>query len=249
MSFKINPLDSQIEYIDKNIPRHPFSLQICGSKGSGKTTTLLNMIYNKHIFYKKFDSLIWISPTIYNDDKVMELMNKDVLINKNKKYILGDNNVEKNLPVFHTQIDEDFVTEIVDKQNELVQTNGKKDCKLLLIFDDCLGTRILKSKKLLNLIIASRPLNISIIYLLQAYKTIPKTIRLNNSGLLLFELNNSKELRDIYDENTVSLDYPQWLQIFKYATANPFDFLFINYQNKKKFKMLRNFEEYIVFSD
>ena len=85
----------------------------------------------------------------------------------------------------------------------------------------------------------------------QAYKEIPKTIRVNYTCVILFEICNDKELETIHEEYPMGcIDKDKWLQMYNYATKEPFHFMYYNMQEKDKRKrVMKNFEEYIFMGD
>ena len=79
----------------------------------------------------------------------------------------------------------------------------------------------------------------------QNYKSLPKSLRLNMSQVLLFSTSNEAELKAIYDENSSSLGFKEWLKVYRQTTDKPFNCLVVNYQNKKDYRLSDAFEEFI----
>jgi hypothetical protein len=72
-------------------------------------------------------------------------------------------------------------------------------------------------------------------------------VRNNYSCLVLFETPNAKEIECIYEEFPVSLDKDSWMEMYQHATQEEHDFLFINNQQKKQLRCMRNFQEVLFF--
>lgn len=82
----------------------------------------------------------------------------------------------------------------------------------------------------------------------QAYKEIPKTVRTNFSCLIIFEIPNDKEIEVIYEENSLYMKRPQWMEAYQYAVEGDHDFMFINYQKPKRLRLMKNFDQ-VLFVD
>jgi hypothetical protein len=63
---------------------------------------------------------------------------------------------------------------------------------------------------------------------------------------VVFEIGNEREVQVIYEEFAMGLKLDDWLEIYRYCTTNDHDFLFIDFQKKKRFRMMRNFEQYMI---
>lgn len=79
----------------------------------------------------------------------------------------------------------------------------------------------------------------------QAYKEVPKTVRVNATIVILFEIANQQELHTVYEECNVGLKQDEWLQVYKYCTAEPFSFMVINYQKPKGQRIYKGFHEMV----
>jgi len=44
----------------------------------------------------------------------------------------------------------------------------------------------------------------------------------------------------------MGLKYDDWLAIYRYCTTNDYDFLFVDFQKKKRLRLMRNFEQYMT---
>ena len=57
----------QFKHIKAPLLKPPFLLVFNGSVRTGKSTILMNMIYNDNFYKDLFDKVIFISPTVHND--------------------------------------------------------------------------------------------------------------------------------------------------------------------------------------
>ena len=259
MSFEIKPLDAQVSQTMSNIPRIPFTLGIIAGKGGGKTTLLCQLLIKKEFYKEKFNQIYLLSPTAHNDsDKWNIVQSKNILI-ENKNIPKTRDNYEsvldkkekfnKKLTEIHTDMDEylDIINNISQRQQSMVETYGKQDAdNVLIILDDCLGHKLLKSNELMKMVIKSRHLKISMIIISQSYFGIHKTIRLNMSFWVLFHIANMKELGLIYEENNASFKQKEFESIFENITSKPFAFLCINHQNNTQHKLINSFKTFII---
>ena len=248
----IEPLDSQVNKGDsKEILKIPFSMNIVAQKGGGKTTLLLNLLSKPVFFRNKFDQIIYVSPTHKLDAKIHETINKDILKphpkKKNNIYnkILDTQEEEQRLFFFET-FEPEFFKGLMDSQEHMIQTKGKtKSPDILLILDDCITLDFIKSRFFLKVILNSRHYKISVILNSQTYYSVPKSIRLNTSLLVLFEITNELELKNIFAEHSCGLSNDEFLAVFKEITNIDYNFMTVNYQGSKKKRLMLNFENYI----
>lgn len=160
--------------------------------------------------------------------------------------------------------DEDFVNDLEDlmpimaEQNDMIQHirhNLHQDQKakyisdrILIVMDDQAGlfkggnTR----NPIVNFVLKHRHYNTSLIIVTQAYKAIPKTIRVNCNQLICFEISNQSELECIYEEHPCGLTEESWMKMFRYATRQPYAFLYVNDAFPKGHRCFVNFKEAIV---
>ncbi len=116
-----------------------------------------------------------------------------------------------------------------------METYGKKkSAPILIILDDVVGELDARRKEFLKKsYFGLRHFNGSIILLSQQYKSIPKSVRLNCSDTILFEVANEAELKDITDEQNVPKN--NFLNIYDFAIhVQPYSFLCIRHKNPKK---------------
>ena len=75
--------------------------------------------------------------------------------------------------------------------------NPSRKRKILIVFDDMIAD-IMSNKKfqaiIKDLFIRCRKLNISLVFIIQSYFSVPKVVRLNSTHYLIMKINNQREL-------------------------------------------------------
>lgn len=166
------------------------------------------------------------------------------------------------------QIDEDDmfmdinrIFPILEEQQEMVKflkeylKEEKKDedqaiylaDRLLVILDDQAGKFDNGTNTPLNnFVIRHRHFSASIIIVTQAYKAIPRTIRLSCLQLVLFDIGSQNELKGIYEDRGGTLDEKTWLEVYKYAVKDrPYSFLYFNNKFDDGKRYYKRFESMI----
>lgn len=244
---EIKPLDSQRKQATTVFAPLPFSSYYISQKGGGKTTLLLNTLYNPDIYKNKFNRILWFSPTAQFDDKVIQLkennptvqntaLKKEIQKRKGKDAGIMDTGGSGEEKQSGVEIIEEFTVgkmkEILESQKKVITefNKGLAD-NILLIMDDMVSAKVLRGKEFSQALFNSRHYKLSIVIISQSYFSLAKPLRLNMSQLLVFENGNKVELGRIYDENTLNLSKKEWMRAFKIATDEPYSFLNINYSN------------------
>lgn len=61
----------------------------------------------------------------------------------------------------------------------------------------------------------------------------------------MFEIGNEAEVQVIYEEYAMGLKRDDWLELYKHATEGDHSFLYINFQQQKRMRMMKNFSEFL----
>ena len=89
--------------------------------------------------------------------------------------------------------------------------------KKLIVFDDMIAD-IMTNKKfqaiVIELFIWSRKLNISLVFVIQSYYSVPKDARLNSTHYFIMKKNNRIELKKYYNWSFCRHCYRHWLSRF-----------------------------------
>ena len=228
---KVKPLfDDGDDYVDAphpNLLRIPFSLLLIAPKGSGKTTTLQNVL----MWYDKmFDAVFIFSPTVKLDKKWEQII---------KKLKIPDQNLFEKCREEEVS---NLIQQIKDANESLSQ---RKKIRTLLIFDDCVEL-LPKSKKVSfinRLAMNHRHYFISHIIVSQSFKKLDPVVRLNTTGTILFNCDNIAERRKIFEELAGNIGIRRFEELYMDVVSEKFSFLYLNYDTRKVF---RNFDEEIA---
>jgi len=126
---------------------------------------------------------------------------------------------------------------VCNTQNDIIKALEKKFGKeakfkadrILFILDDVVGTPLFKDNGFfMSWVTRHRHYSASAILVTQAYKKVPKTVRNNINGLVLFRMQNEKELQCIYEEYPLNMKFDEWLNLYQSLTEEPYSFMFIN---------------------
>ena len=211
------------------IPSHPFRLHISGSSGSGKTNCLLSLLTRKE-FYKDYFHIIFIvSLTAKKTDDVYDILEK----HKGKTKI-----------AFINELDETIIGGIMDTAAKIVEDKkAHKAPRVLMVFDDVVSEKKFLNKKEFNkCFIMSRHFNMSSVILSQKYNATPRTCRLNCDAVIYFPGSVSEDMVITEDYCPPGFSKKEFLLILKYATAEPYSFMFINMKCLHKTRYRKNFD-------
>ena len=88
---------------------------------------------------------------------------------------------------------------------------------------------VIKFKKLNPIVakwfIGGTKLNISLVFIIQSYFSVPKNIRLNSTHYFVMKIPNKKELQQIACNYSSDIDSQDFMNLYKCCTAKPFCFL------------------------
>ena len=76
--------------------------------------------------------------------------------------------------------------------------------------------------------IRCRKLNISHVYIIQSYFSIPKDVRLNSTHYLIMKINNQRELQNFSINHSADIDYQDFMKIYRECAREPYTFLAID---------------------
>lgn len=226
--------EKEIPFHNELIPTPPIRLLINAQSGSGKTNLLLNLLNDE--FYGKY----------FKKDRI-HITSKSLFTDP-----LWTNISDDTLRNAESSIDGEEIQDILEEYIEDVEENGKtQENASLWIFDDCiedLFNRGGKPKLVEKFYIRFRHANASIIVVSQEYMLIPKSIRKNATGLIVFQLFNKDEIKALYRERGGMLKYNDFIALLQRIWKEPYNFLFMDFKKPSGQQMRINFGEYINLS-
>ena len=232
--FTIKPIitmDSSYEEPPNDILlKPPFSLLFIGRPGSGKSSTVINLLQ----WYKGyFDQIFIISPTIKIDSSWITAMEND-MIDIDEHNIMTSYNEAAFKKIFNK----------IKKKNKGIEDYNKK-LKCLFIFDDIVGDLPRKQRTIMNTFSRNhRHFGVSHITLSQEYKACPPVMRKNSFGVCLYDSDNLLERQAIVEELAGKIGKGRFERMWNEATKERFNFLFVkqfsnDLQKKYSFKFER----------
>lgn len=199
---------------DGTIPRFPFSILISGRSGSGKTNVLLNLLTRKEFYGNYFHYTVVFSPTAGNGDDMYDILK---LPKENIKNDFSENDLNQ----------------LIQSRKAMIEEKGiewtSKNSRVLIILDDIIAdTHFLNSPGALKMFALLRHYLCSVVVLTQSYKKIPRSLRLNVNGTIIFPATQS-EVEILLDEITpAGLKKRDFERLITDATEGQYDFLYIN---------------------
>ena len=95
------------------LPSLPLRMLALGNSGSGKTTTLINLITDRRFYGRKpWERIYWCSPTAAADDALEPLR-------RHVQDVLKQDQEED--PTFHDHIDVPFLTRVIERQRRITE--------------------------------------------------------------------------------------------------------------------------------
>jgi hypothetical protein len=257
------------------LPQHEFTLGMIAPKGSGKTTLIANLldfyagyfhritVFSPTIFSDEKWDYVRKRPLLGENIQLKKFMEKKGKSDKNQSAVIEPRSAPRDgkefdpyIPddQFMTDYDEDtlqqMMTEQMDAIKDLQGMGATKHLahRWLIIFDDLVGSNLFSGRrdnpfKILNT--THRHHSASILLVTQAYKELPKTVRTNFTGLVLFEIPNEAEVKVIYEENPVGMKREMWEHAYKYCVQGDHAFMYINHKRPKRLRVMRNFEQFV----
>lgn len=195
---------------------------LCGSKGSGKSTLILNLLHNKEAYRNFFDRIYIVSPTAKRDAKY------DKLLREVEHYdeCTSENIIEimENIKEFNDDFKEKEKERKQQCKEDGVKYDKPKDPHHLIIFDDCIHMLPKSNQKSIvnELFTCNRHYKTSVWTATQKMKSVNPLIRNQCDLLSLWRINNNTEKKGILDEYDISE------AIFDFATDEINSFLHVN---------------------
>jgi hypothetical protein len=237
MTLKIRPLPTKAKLISSpelmeqvNL-KHPFSLSVFGSTGSGKTVAVLNLLTNTDMYGDYFDEIYLFSVTGKSDDSFDAL---DLKPNN----IITNNMISK-------------LDTLLKKQQKAVESKGiDKAKKVCILFEDLTANKkLMNSDSFLKSFVQNRHLSISTIACCHKFHALNRTARLNSNHAWIFPATDSEVNRICDEAQPPTLKKAEFIELINYAFEstpdNSHPFLWINNKECYNTRFRKSFEELI----
>jgi len=210
----------------------PMRIAICGrSLLSGKTNLLTNLLCREEFYLNDFEgeNIYVVSESIHEDNKMKAIIKcKDI--------------PEENLFNHYNEEELDSLFDVLEEEFIENEKAGIKNKHKLWVFDDIAHTGSLKGTNygvLSRVLFRGRHILLSVIFLTQKYSFINTALRVNFSGLILFNTNN-QELELVEADHNYLKTKKEFMDMFRNNIKENHSFLCINYSNPKAEMYLDN---------
>ena len=118
----------------------------------------------------------------------------------------------------------DYSQKIEDVYENLEDYNPTKKRRVLIDFHHMIAD--MESKKIKSycyrIVLRGRKLNIPLVFILQSYFKVPKTIRLNATHYFIMNIPNKRELQQIASNHSFDIDFKNLMKLYKEYTKEPY---------------------------
>ena len=201
------------------VQKPPFVKILLGTRGSGKTATLVNECMRHKNFYgnKKgqepiFNDIIVFSSTLGCDSTSRHLV--------------------KQATATHSSYDDYLVNQILEYQ----KATPKKDRKHILIIADDIAPMLKPNDAIFKLCSVHRHYLVSIYFLIQSPRLIPPIVRNCYTSMYVYRLPNSEQQEKIFLDLSFLGDKKDVKAMYNYATNKPYQFLYVDAIQNKVYK-------------
>ena len=240
------------------------NIYICSKRKSGKTTLIYNIL--KHCTDKK-TNVVFFCSTIHRDQtykKILEMLEK-----KGVNVIAYDHFIDGKENILHTMLNEMNVEleaketakkpkgnelvgwgyfgekEVEEKKEEKKERKPKKlGCEYIFIFDD-LGSD-LRHASITQLCKVSRHYKAKLIFSSQYLHDLQNSAIKNIDVCLIFKSFNKEKLLILFEGLDLGCTFEQFVDMYKYATHDPFNFLYVDCREGT---FRKNFNEEFLVKD
>jgi len=207
--------DEEVMKLHREFPepvqRPPFVKILLGTRGSGKTATLVNECMRHKSFYgnKKneepiFQDVIVFSSTLGCDSTSRHLV--------------------KTATATHNTYDDHLVNQILEYQKE----TPKKERKHILIIADDIAPMLKPNDAIFKLCSVHRHYLVSIYFLIQSPRLIPPIVRNCYTSMYVYRLPNAEQQEKIFSDLSFLGSKQDVKNMYNYATNKPYQFLYID---------------------
>ena len=222
--FKLYPVvdDEDVMKIDREfnpvVQKPPFVKILLGTRGSGKTATLVNEIFRSNI---------------YGDKKGKEPIFNDIIVFSST---LGCDSTSRHLvkraTTTHDSYDDVMVEQILNFQKD----TEKKDRKHILIIADDIAPILKPTDAIFKLCSVHRHYLISIYFLIQSPRLIPPIVRNCYTSMYIYRLPNRSEQEKTFMDLSFLGGKKAVEKMYNYCTNLPYQFMMVDALKNQVFK-------------
>ena len=214
------------------VPDLPTSFLLAAPTASGKTMIILNILLR---YYKDMFARIWMfSPSIKLDPQYAPL----------RKYLERMTDQQKE-PTMFEDLDQNVLGKMLDEQRTITEEcrkRGFKPPQVCVILDDLADRGDILTKRqggnqgswMVSLATRGRHFGVTWIISSQVLNLVGTVIRKNCRCMCVWRLRNRKEVETLCEELSGVYDAKTIMEIYNYATAEPFSFLFVRLDAKTR---------------
>ena len=118
-----------------------------------------------------------------------------------------------------------------DINNNIDDYTPSRKRKILIVFHDMIAD-IRNNNRFQTIIkelfIRCRKWNISLVFIIQFYFSVPKEVRLNSTHSLIMKIHSKRELQNIATNYSADIDYKDFMKTYRKCTSEPYSFLTID---------------------
>ena len=118
-----------------------------------------------------------------------------------------------------------------DMNNNIDDYTPSRKRKILIVFHDMIAD-IRNNNRfqaiIKELFIRCRKWNISLVFIMQFYFSVPKEVRLNSTHSLIMKIHSKRELQNIATNYSADIDYKDFMKTYRKCTSEPYSFLTID---------------------
>jgi hypothetical protein len=216
---------------DGIMPNFPFSFMLSGRSGSGKTNLLMNILTNKDLYASYFHYTIVFSPTAGKMDDTYDILK---LPKENFKATFSKEDLDQIIEVRTKQVEEKGIDWVA------------KNSRMLIIMDDVIANRsFLESETALKMFALLRHYLVATVILMQSYKKLPRSMRINVMALAVFPGTQS-EVEVLIDEICPSgIKKRDFAKVIDYCTDGKYSFLYINTHTDRDKQIRKNLNDVV----
>lgn len=215
------------------LPDQPCASIYCGLSKSGKSTLLKETLTDPELLGGYFHTIIMFSPTANADSTITEALK------------LPPENII-------TNFEEEDLIKIIDAQRELIADKGynwvARHARMAFIFDDCIShQKFLKSRTMIDLTATVRHNLISVFFLIQSYRMVARSCRINMRGIAFFQSNRNETDILVDEECPPTHTKLEFRNVIHHATNEKYSFLFVNKDQPFNRRYMVRYDERFVF--